>query len=228
MAKSAERIRARELRAAGHSVKEIARELGVSKGSASVWCRDIELLPEQIEVLNLRMEKGSYRGRMEGAQLQRDRRLQIKSFLESEGERIIGKLNNRELLLLGLALYMGEGTRKGNRVSFANSDPDIIRIMIRWFEEVWRIPKDMMIIKIGVNEVHQARKETIEQYWSEVTGISRDQFQKTTFIKTRLKKIYENHLQHFGTVQLRIRKSASMLNETLGLIHGVYQCNTAG
>jgi|FLYN01.1.fsa_nt_gi transposase len=40
--KKEEREKARELRRAGHSVKEICRMLGVAKSSVSAWVRDFE------------------------------------------------------------------------------------------------------------------------------------------------------------------------------------------
>jgi transposase-like protein len=63
--KRAERERARELRRAGHSVKEICRELGVAKSSVSVWVRDIELTDEQL--LALKRRSPIYHGQHNGS-----------------------------------------------------------------------------------------------------------------------------------------------------------------
>ena len=41
-----ERERARELRAQAWTLQEIADELGVAKGTASVWVRDVEFTPK--------------------------------------------------------------------------------------------------------------------------------------------------------------------------------------
>ena len=49
MAKYKEKIKAQELRERGRSIKEITKTLNVSKGSVSVWCRDIKLTKKQIE-----------------------------------------------------------------------------------------------------------------------------------------------------------------------------------
>lgn len=45
------REHARQLRAQGVSVIQITEQLGVSKGSVSVWVRDIQLTIAQIETL---------------------------------------------------------------------------------------------------------------------------------------------------------------------------------
>ena len=52
--KTAERFRARELRAKGLSVREVAKVVGVSQASASVWVRDIHLTLAQRSALHER------------------------------------------------------------------------------------------------------------------------------------------------------------------------------
>ncbi len=54
MAKPLLRLKAREMRAKGESVKVIARKLNVGKSTASYWVRDIILLVEQLESLKKR------------------------------------------------------------------------------------------------------------------------------------------------------------------------------
>ena len=43
MAKSAQKLQARTLRRQGKSIGEIAKIVGISKDSASHWCRDVAL-----------------------------------------------------------------------------------------------------------------------------------------------------------------------------------------
>lgn len=45
--KLAEKLKAQELRVKGFSYKEILQTINVSKGTLSVWCKDIELTDEQ-------------------------------------------------------------------------------------------------------------------------------------------------------------------------------------
>jgi orotate phosphoribosyltransferase-like protein len=56
--KTAERARARELRAKGWSIKDIERQLNVSRSSVSLWIRDVVLAPEQLERLVARVRWG--------------------------------------------------------------------------------------------------------------------------------------------------------------------------
>lgn len=126
MAKFQKRIKARQLRRKGESVKEIAQKLKVAKGTASIWCRDIELTPRQIQNLHKRMVIGGYKGRLKGARLQKERKEQKIKYYLIEGIKDIGKLNKR-VFIAGLSLYWGEGSKKGVGVRFYNSNPSIIR-----------------------------------------------------------------------------------------------------
>ena len=54
MAKFKERIQARKLRKDGKSVKEIAQSLNVSKGTVSLWVRDIILSVKQLERIKIK------------------------------------------------------------------------------------------------------------------------------------------------------------------------------
>lgn len=69
MAKSIQKMEARQMRKNGKSIKEIAIKLQVSKSSASVWCSDIILSSKQINDLNKKMVIGGYRGRMIGSRM---------------------------------------------------------------------------------------------------------------------------------------------------------------
>src|SRR5207249_8774107 len=56
--KTKERLRARELRAQGWSVKEIERYLGVSRSSVSLWVRNVAIGPAERRRLIERVRLG--------------------------------------------------------------------------------------------------------------------------------------------------------------------------
>jgi transcriptional regulator with XRE-family HTH domain len=105
-----EQDRARDLRALGWTLAEIAEELGVSESSASLWCRDVEV---EEAVLDARRRQRYLSGN-EGARrrgpnkLQRAKQAEIER-LREEGRDRIGQLSERDLLIAGLMLYVGEG-----------------------------------------------------------------------------------------------------------------------
>lgn len=218
MAKSKEKNKARGLRQRGESIKDIAKKLRVAKGTVSLWCRDIELTPEQIQRLQKRMIEGNYKGSLKGARMQHERRMiQIKQLME-EGSKLIDSLLQRDKLLIGAALYWGEGMKKEGMARVANSDPKIIKFMISWFRSVWGIPKDRFTLQILINQIHKNRIEEVERYWSNFLGIPRIQFNKTTLIKAKNKKIYKNFSEHYGTLILSVRKGGDLRHKINGLI----------
>jgi transcriptional regulator with XRE-family HTH domain len=218
MAKSKKQADARALRKQGLSIKDISEKLGVSKSSASIWCRDIRLTADQIQSLHEKMVVGGYAGRLKGAHIQRDKKQEkIKDYLSKAKEKIF-RIQRRELLIAGLALYWGEGGKTNSAVRIYNSDPLAIQFMMRWFREAFDIPDERFYMNVTINNLHKERLAEVIDYWAHVTGIPVKQFRKPILIKSKNKKIYENHFQHYGTLCIRITKSSDLFYEIKGLI----------
>ncbi len=221
MAKSFEKIKAMSLRREGVSIKSIARILSVSKGSASLWCKDVKLSSEQIENLHKSMVIGGYKGRMLGAQLQKDRRMNKIEAYRSLGAMEMKNLSEREVLLLGLGLFLGEGTKGKNQFIFSNSNPEIIKLILLWLRKNFRVSSEDIFCRIFINVVHSSRIHEIQKRWAEITGLPLNNFKPPVFIKAKNKKIYENHNSHLGTLAVRVRKSSELHYRILGLCHGL-------
>ena len=117
-----ERERARQLRAESWTLLDIARELGVSKASVSVWVRDVEFVPKprnrghpshQPHPLTIRKQ----------AEIERCR---------AEAAATIGELSDRDLMMFSLGLYAGEGAKTRGTIGFANTNPIYIAVMVAW------------------------------------------------------------------------------------------------
>jgi len=221
MAKTKEKNKAIELRRKGSSIKDIAKRIKIAKSTVSLWCRDIELTSEQIERLCQKRIKGGYPGRIKGARMQYERRIKKIKKYNKEGIKQVGKLSNRDLLIAGLALYWGEGSKKTRSVSLSNSDPKIIKFAIKFLKRIFNIDKNRLSAYIGINQLHESRVEEVENYWSKITGIPREQFTKTTLIKAKNKKNYSNFSVHYGTITIKVRKSSDLYYRIMGLIKGL-------
>lgn len=112
MAKSKEKLTALGLRRKGQSVKEIAKSLGVSKGTVSVWTRDILLTKQQKKRLHERMVSLGHRGRMIGAEMNRKKKIDAIQHAKAEAIQRIGGISIRDLFMLGLGLYWGGEVRE--------------------------------------------------------------------------------------------------------------------
>src|SRR5438874_1684335 len=117
--KIAAQNRARELRAAGWTLTEIAAELGVAKSSVSLWAREVEI--DEAVLAARRRERwltGNEGARQRGPnKLQRAKQQQIER-LGAEGVDRIGRLTEKEFLVAGAALYAGEGGKTDGAVTF--------------------------------------------------------------------------------------------------------------
>lgn len=219
MAKSKERLQALKLRRRGLSVRAIAKRLGVSKSSVSIWCENVQLTQKQYaQLLNSKTE-GVRRGQLIGAAANRNKRLKSMAEQELIARNMLGNITTRDKLMLGVALYWGEGTKAvhSSTTAITNSDPETVLFARNWFEQLG-VERSMFQPYIFISETHRLRKKVILHYWSRYLDIPAYQFAPIIFLKGRPKKIYENHNSYYGVVALRVRKGKALKYLILGLI----------
>lgn len=223
MAKIRKKFKARALRKQGKSIREIAKTLDVSKGSVSVWCRDITLSSQQIKKLAENKRRGGAKGRLKAAEKKKKQRIEQERRLKKEGMQEVGELSKRDLFILGVGIYWSEGYTYpgGHQVAFTNSDSRMVLLMLRWFEKICCIPKDRISLAVRVNQIHKDRVKEIEKYWSNLTGIPLSQFNKTVLIQSEAKKTYPNRSNYYGTLRMTVRKSTKLRRKLKGWIAGL-------
>ncbi len=221
MAKYYLKIKARDLREKGVSVKQIAEELKISKSTVSIWVRDIILSIEQLEVLKQSSLRGAERGRLKSALLEKEKWNNALEEHKKLGRKVIGDLNNRELFIAGLALYWGEGSKKDRKVLFCNANPKMILFFLKWLRQCFAVEDQDIRCTVGINEIHISRENLVKEYWSEVTSIPLEQFTKTSFKKVLNKKVYDNFDSHYGTLSVKVRQPSRFYGKIIGLIEGL-------
>ncbi len=166
--------RARDLRALGWTLGEICEELGVSKASASLWCRDVET--DEQELARRRAARGrAARTQRPPNKLQRAKQAQLER-CRIEGLQAIGELSERDLLVAGLALYAGEGAKRDGYVWFANSDPRMIAFFIAWLRYFFDV--DEARLRVALYLHRGLDLDAAVAFWSKVTQIAPAQFRK--------------------------------------------------
>jgi len=221
MAKYQLRIRARELRRRGGSINVIAKSLGVSKSSVSLWARDIALSRKQLEQLKRRELTGAEKGRIKAAKLKREATKRKQQVAYQQGLDCLDTLSKRDLLILGISLYWAEGSKKDNRIRFCNSDVRMIKIFMLWLKTLFSVVEEDLSIKVGINELHRKREPEVKRYWSKQVGIPLNQFRKTSFKKVKNKKIYENSDKHYGTLNIELLKPGEKRYKIYGLVEAL-------
>lgn len=186
-----EKIKAISLRKSGKSYSEIRKEVKVSKGTLSLWLRDIKLTPEQEKRIYVELrQKNAYKI----AKLQQKKRIDRTKKIIKEAKKEVPPYFKNSLFLAGLMLYWAEGDKsdKIEHVKFSNSDPAIIKLMMKWFRRICKVPEEKFRICLHIHALH-CRKD-IEDYWSKITEIPRTQFYKTqikpTSLRQRRNKLY--------------------------------------
>jgi transcriptional regulator with XRE-family HTH domain len=122
----------------GMSVREIAVAVGVSRSTASLWLRDIELTPHQRAALEAR--NPLYNGEARGAATNAARARVRREGYQAERRRRIRA--GDPLYLAGCMLYWGEGEKGRGCVRFANSDPAMVAFFARFLRECFAVPDE--------------------------------------------------------------------------------------
>ena len=222
MAKTLLKEKCLKLRKQGRSIRDIANTTEASKSSVSYWCRDIKLSKKQIDNLERGQKTATMKAILKNAEINRAQRIYSTRKQLSLGKKDIGKLNKRDLFITGIALYWAEGYKKGSEeTGFTNSDKDMIKLFIRWLDKIYQIKKKDLILRVSINITHKNRVGVVLEYWSSLTKIPLDQFTKTSLIKSKSKKVYENRESHFGTLRIKVRRGTNLRRRILGSIEAL-------
>jgi hypothetical protein len=221
-----DRMRARRMRLDGRTIPEIERELGVSRSTASLWVRD---LPRPVEVLS--DEELAVRSRRRRATAERryfgplrERRETLRQETKAAAQAEVGNLSDRELFLVGVALYWAEGAKDkwySRRESFRliNSDPDVIKVMVAWLR-LLEVPCELISYRVAIHE--SAGVVAAERYWSNLVGIAATDLRKTTLKKVRPRTNRLNQGPDYrGCLCIEVRQSAQLYQRIHGAWRGI-------
>lgn len=204
-----------DLRRLGLSYGEIGAVLPVKKGTLSGWCRNLPLTTEELD----RLAWGDEGRRISRARTRRSRRLEEINAIRNAASLEAESLISNHFWMAGTIAYWAEGAKGSNRLVFANSDPEMVVLFIRWAKAFLSLTNERFTIALHLHEGQN--EDERKQYWSTMTGIPLRQFRKT-FIKPEGTGHRKNVLYN-GTASLRVLRSADLLHQTLGWIEGVKQ-----
>jgi predicted transcriptional regulator len=204
------RLRARELRADGESVKDIARILDVAQSSVSLWVRDITLTDEQIALLE--QKRRHYAAQNRGAQTNRKNGLALRQTFQQEG-----RLKAREkhpLHMMGCMLYWAEGAKSRNKLQFANSDPNMISLFMRFLREELDVQNDAIRVYLHCHTTDLEEQHKLEAFWMTLLGLPSEQLGKT-YVKQGSEIVHGT--LRYGVCRLSI-DSTALLQHIYGAI----------
>lgn len=182
-----ERKLTRKLRLQGWSLRAIAAEIKCSKSTVSRWISDIKLTDAQIKQLKSNQDIGRAKAARH-PNSSRQKWAKIRDSIAKDSKTEVPRRYSRDLLkLVGAALYWAEGYNASrNSIIFANTDPKMIKLMMIFFREICKIPKEKFRGKVFIHPHLEIKKA--EKYWAQISGIALKQFNKPLLAVSRASK----------------------------------------
>jgi hypothetical protein len=199
------RQRARELRRGGESVPEIGRELGIARSTAWLITKDIAPTPGPDSAARRAAAGRAYWKKQKA---NREARRQA---AHSAWSRWVGELTEREMVLIGAAIYWAEGAkskpwRRSEAMMFVNSDASMIKAFL-CFLDILGVEQARRRVRLQIHE--SGDLDAALEYWSDVVGVPVDEFGTTTIKRHKPKTNRRNvGASYRGCLVVWIRRSA--------------------
>ncbi len=224
--KTKEKEFAIKLRQQGMTYSEILGQIPVAKSTLSLWLREVGLAKRQKQLLTKKRLAAARRG----GEAKRQQRIE-RSHLVISGAKIdVGRITNRELLLIGAALYWAEGAkeksgRSGIVFQFGNMDSKMILLVLRWLERVCGIKKTMLGFDLYLHESHKHRTGIARRYWSKTLSIPLSDLTRVYYKRHRLKPTNRKNISeaYFGLFRVRVNQSSELVRKIAGWTEGIVQ-----
>ena len=171
-----------EMRKQGFSYKEIQAVISVPKSTLSGWVSNLELTPEQLDRLEEKMSLGRDRARYQAILTNRKKRRVREEKARKEAATLFDKHKDNPFFTLGLSLYWAEGAKKSSNFQFMNSDPKMIRLMVKWVELFLEVPRLEQWYRLFMHKPYADEK--CEEFWSHVIRVPLKNFKKTVYKPT--------------------------------------------
>ncbi len=201
MAKPQEKIQALALRREGWPLKHIAKKLGLSSGTVHLWCQTVQLTKEQEEAIDGNAKIACRAALRRANQKARENRLQRRQEDAASAQLLLGDLSERDLLMVGVGLYWGEGDKGRDTVGVVNMDPALLRVTLAWFRMLG-VCTENIVAKIQIAPGHDV--QTAEAWWSQQVGIPRTQFRKTLVKVSPTSQLKTKKTVYFGSLLIAV------------------------
>lgn len=188
-----------ELRKLGYSYSYIQKQIGISKSTLSDWLCGLPYKPNK-ETLDKIIK-----ARLLANEAQRAKKRKSISDAREVSIKDIGKFTKRDLFMLGIGIYIGEGTKTANFVRITNSDSKIIKTTISWFKKCFDLQNNNFSIRIHLYP--DVDQDKAISFWSKETGLSRKSFLSTVIDTRTDKKKKKNGKLPYGTAHLSVKGS---------------------
>ena len=188
-----------ELRKRGFSYSMISEKIDVSKSTLSDWLGSIPYKA------NRQVKKRIGLARAQSGNVKSKLRLDSINRARTESSIKIGAISNRDILMAGLGIYIGEGTKTHGIIRVINANPKVIRFAIKWFTKSFGLDISNFYLRIHVYPDNNIQKAKL--FWKKETGIPLEQFYNTQVDRRKNKKMGRRGKLEHGTAHLSIKSN---------------------
>jgi len=214
------RIQALKLRRQNKSYNEISKQLDVPKSTLSYWFSKQEF-SSNIKHKLIKKSAEVWARNITNYNKLRSKKIRLQNteaIVKSAKD--IRSISVHELKLIGTSLYWAEGGRRGGRFEFTNSDPLMIKIIMKFLKIICLVKPNS--VKVQLNLHDNARTREAKKFWQKITGIPSQNFYKVNFYKNISSQGKRKNRLPYGTIQLRVYNK-KLINTILGWIEGINQ-----
>jgi len=168
-AKIKEKAECRKLRKQGMSLRNISKQIKVSKGSVSIWVRDIDLTNKQKKKLQFR-DKAYINHSENFRNKRREYQQQGREKARTEDQ----------YYAFGCALFWGEGSKCKNYVRLVNSDPKLMSFFINFLRKYFSVANEDVALTFQYYLDNGLTLEEIQTYWCNQLKLPKSCLRKCT------------------------------------------------
>jgi len=187
------------LRQKGHSYSEIRKKFNVSKSTLSLLLGKLKLENPAVELLLAK----KYRSKAMAAKEWQD----AKDWAKNK----IGKLNDRDKLLIMAMLYWGEGTKR--ELNIINGDPAMLVVFISCLRNMG-IKEEDITVALRIFDVN--KKSEMVNFWAKILSINKASITRFEIIEGK-----KTAKLPYGMCRIRLRKSALYFKRIMSMISEV-------
>ncbi len=120
-------------------------------------------------------------------------------------------------------MYWGEGTKSERRrgspgLSFANSDPKMIAVFMKFIREVLKVKEEK--IRAGIHIYAEIKSEDAKKFWSGATGLPTNRFYIVEQVSRASQGKRPINLLPYGTAVIKVN-NRSLFFKMKGMIQGI-------
>lgn len=184
-----------KLRKLGYSYTYISNKTGLAKSTLSYHLSQIHYKPNKITVESIgraRAQSG-----LTKARAKKQSYIDAKKLAKSD----VGRISKRDLFMLGLGVYIGEGSKTHDIIRVVNTDYRVINLFINWLCSVG-YTKENFFIRLHLYP--DSDVVAAETFWKSKTGLPHDKFQKVCIDRRVIKDKKKSGKYIHGTAHVTV------------------------